>query len=177
MRKTFDATVKPVASRNNKKREKKRDDKAKEAAKKPQGPAASVFEKDRETNNRIKKDSELGKRRKEITDMKEIKVEKKQWVHKKKFDAAKMEESSTRIARERRVVALINVVAVEVAVDAVVAVVVVAVVAVVTVVAVVVAVVAVVDAVVDAKVDLKVVLETEMYARATGTPAMFTGGR
>merc|ERR1719469_1294082 len=55
MRKTFDATVKPVASRNNKKREKKRDDKAKEAAKKPQGPAASVFEKDRETDNRIKK--------------------------------------------------------------------------------------------------------------------------
>ena len=92
MRKTFDATVKPVASRNNKKREKKRDDKAKEAAKKPQGPAASVFEKDRETDNRIKKDSELGKRRKEITDMKEIKVEKKQWVHKKKFDAAKRDE-------------------------------------------------------------------------------------
>merc|ERR1740139_1276054 len=152
MRKTFDATVKPVASRNNKKREKKRDDKAKEAAKKPQGPAASVFEKDRETDNRIKKDSELGKRRKEITDMKEIKVEKKQWVHKKKFDAAKrdevkMGESSTRIARERRVVALINVVAVEVAVVAVEAVVVAAVAVVVTVVAVVAVVVVAVDAV------------------------------
>jgi hypothetical protein len=46
-----------------------------------------VFTKDRETDSRINKDQMLGKRRKEITDMKEIKVEKKPHFGKnKKFE-------------------------------------------------------------------------------------------